>query len=234
MQRLSRYGKIYRMRMRRKHHLESRMENCSDCLFVADGSDKNMKRAVEQKEYIDFSAYFKNDNPVEMEIGCGFGSFICRKAEINPGVNYIAVEKVSNVIVSAAESVRGKGIKNVFLLNCSAEILTKYIKPNSVSKIYLNFSTPLPKSGYAKQRLTHPRFLEIYKELLIDGGEIVQKTDDEGFFEFSLESFESCGFTVLEKCTDLAALGDRTNIVTEYESKFMQSGKKIFRIVAKK
>lgn len=222
------------MRMHRKHNLDSRIADCGDVLFVPELKNKNMKLAAKEKEYLNFSELFGNDNPVELEIGCGFGSFICTLAARRPEVNYIAVEKISNVVVSAAERIKKEGLKNVYLLNCAAEILPKYIPDGAVSKIYLNFSTPLPKLGYAKQRLTHPRFLEEYRALLCDGGVITQKTDDGDFYRFSLEGYASCGFTVVEACEDLRALADPTNIVTEYEQRFMDSGKNIYRIIAKK
>lgn len=222
------------MRMHRKHNLDTRLDSCSDILYLPEVADKNMKNAVRQKEYLNLLEIFGNDNPIELEIGCGFGTFICELARRNPSVNYIAVEKISNVVVSAAERAKKEGISNVFFLNCAAEVLPKYIPDGTVEKIYLNFSTPLPKKGYAKQRLTHPRFLEEYRLLLKDGGEIAQKTDDKDFYLFSLVSYKESGFEVLESCEDLTALADPENIVTEYEQKFVSCGKNIYRIIAKK
>ncbi|MGN0813102.1 MAG: tRNA (guanosine(46)-N7)-methyltransferase TrmB [Candidatus Coproplasma sp.] len=221
------------MRMHRKPHLERRLDSCSDILFLPEITDKNMKKSVEQKEYLNFAEIFGNQNRVELEIGCGFGTFICELAKRNPSVNYIAVEKISNVVVSAAERAKKEGIKNIYFLNCPAEVLPKYIPDGAVGKIYLNFSTPLPKLGYAKQRLTHPRFLEKYKLLLEKGGVIAQKTDDRDFYLFSLESYSQCGFEILESCEDLTSLADPENIVTEYEQKFISCGKNIYRIIAK-
>ena len=222
------------MRMHRKHNLDTRLDSCSDILYLPEVTDRNMKNAVKQKEYLNFTQIFKNDNPIELEIGCGFGSFVCELATRNPSINYIAVEKISNVVVSAAERAKKEGIGNVFFLNCAAEVLPKYIPDGLVKKLYLNFSTPLPKKGYAKQRLTHPRFLEEYKLLLGEGGVIVQKTDDRDFYLFSLESYRQCGFEILESCEDLTSLSDPENIVTEYEQKFISCGKNIYRIIARK
>lgn len=227
------YGKIFAMRMHRKSHLDERLEECADVLTVASLSEKNMKKAADIKEYLDFFALFCNDNPVELEIGCGKGKFVCELAIRDGDKNYIAVEKISNVLIEACERVKEQGIKNVHFLNCAAEVLPKYLPENSVGKIYLNFSNPLPKLGYAKQRLTHPAFLERYKSFLKAGGVIVQKTDDYDFFLFSLESYKSCGFEIVEKCEDLEALNDESNIVTEHEKHFSDMGKKIYRVVAR-
>ena len=220
------------MRMHKKGHLEERLLYCSDILTVADLSDKNMKRAAENKEYLDFEKIFKNSNPVHLEIGCGKGKFVCELALREKDKNYIAVEKISNVLIEACERVRKERITNVHFLNCAAEVLPKYLPENSVEKIYLNFSNPLPKLGYVKQRLTHPVFLEEYKSFLVRGGIIVQKTDDYNFYLFSVESFKASGYEVLETCEDLAALNDESNIVTEHEKRFSDMGKKIYRVVA--
>lgn len=226
------YGKILIMRMHRKSRLDERLEECRDILTVADLSEKNMKKAAQVKEYLDFAALFKNGNPVELEIGCGKGKFVCELALREKSVNYIAVEKISNVLIEACEKVKELGITNVHFLNCAAEVLPKYLPENSVKKIYLNFSNPLPKLGYVKQRLTHPVFLEEYKSFLVKGGTVVQKTDDYDFYKFSVESFETSGYEIKEKCEDLAALNDKDNIVTEHEKRFSDMGKKIYRVVA--
>lgn len=222
------------MRMHKKGHLEERLSACGDLVTVADLADKNMKRAAESKEYLDLEKIFKNRNPLRLEIGCGKGKFVCETAAKNTDVNFIAVEKISNVLIEALERAKEEGLKNVYFLNCAAEVLEKYIRGGAVEKIYLNFSNPLPKEGYKKQRLTHPRFLEIYRRLLCDGGEIIQKTDDENFFEFSLDSFTAAGFEVRDICRDLAANPVSGDTETEHESKFKQQGKRIFRAVAVK
>ena len=219
--------------MHRKSRLDERLGQCSDILTVADLSEKNMKKAAEIKEYLNFSSLFKNDNPVELEIGCGKGKFICETAKRERGTNFIAVEKISNVLIEACERVKEENIPNVHFLNCAAEVLPKYLKEGSVSKIYLNFSNPLPKLGYAKQRLTHPTFLHEYKKFLVSGGTVVQKTDDYDFYLFSVDSFKQSGYEILSTCEDLAALNDESNIVTEHEKLFIERGKKIYRVVAR-
>ncbi len=219
--------------MHRKSRLDERLEECRGILTVADLSEKNMKKAAQVKEYLAFNALFGNNNPIELEIGCGKGKFVCELALREKNVNYIAVEKISNVLIEACEKVKELGISNVHFLNCAAEVLPKYLPEGSVRKIYLNFSNPLPKLGYVKQRLTHPVFLEEYKRFLTSGGVIVQKTDDYDFYKFSVESFSASGYEILEQCEDLAALGDKDNIVTEHEKRFSDMGKKIYRVVAK-
>lgn len=220
--------------MHKKGHLEERLAACGDILTVADLSQKNMKLAAEQKEYLPFTDIFGNAGEIHLEIGCGKGAFVNTMAALYPDVNFVAVEKISNVLIEACEATTEKGLKNVHYLNCAAEVLKKYFPDGSVSRIYLNFSNPLPKLGYVRQRLTNPRFLQIYADILKDGGEIWQKTDDEAFFDYSLQSYEECGYEIVSVCRDLAAEPFEGNVVTEHEKRFMAEGKKIFRAVVRK
>ena len=220
------------MRMHRKPHLDERLSACGKILTTADLTDKNMLRAAGEKQYLDCVEIFGNDNPVYLEIGCGKGKFVAETAKLNPDINFVACEKISNVIIDACERVIAEGIDNVYFLNCAAEVLAKYFKPRSVEKIYLNFSNPLPKEGYKKQRLTHPRFLDVYREILKEGGLIVQKTDDGDFYRFSLESFKESGYKVIETCEDLASNPVAGDVETEHERLFKSRGKPIYRIVA--
>ena len=221
------------MRMHRKDNLDARLAACEDIMTGADLTEKNMKKAAGMKAYLDFGDIFKNTNPVHVEVGCGKGGFVCKMAELHPDINFIAVEKVSNVIITACEAAKEQGLKNVHFINCPAEVLPRYIKDDSVSRVYLNFSDPLPKLGYSAQRLTNPRFLDIYKNMLEEGGEIWQKTDNEAFFDYSLQSYKECGWSVESVCRDLAANPFDGNVVTEHEQKFMDDGRKIFRAVVR-
>ncbi|MBQ8322566.1 MAG: tRNA (guanosine(46)-N7)-methyltransferase TrmB [Clostridia bacterium] len=223
------------MRMRKKRNFEARMEARSD-LLLARGTNGilNMKEAAENfRALIDFEAAFGNGNPVALEIGCGKGGFVLAMAEKDPAVNFLALEKMSNVILTPLEDAAKRGIENVRFLNIRAECLPCYIPEKSLDAIYLNFSTPLPKLGYATQRLTHRNFLEVYKKLLKDGGRIVQKTDDRDFFEFSLEEYRACGFALENVTYDLHENGNpEWNIVTEYEQKWIERGLPIHRVEA--
>ncbi len=221
------------MRMHKKSRLEERIQACGDIVTVADLTDKNMLRAALTPEYLPFTQIFGNSNPVYLEIGCGKGKFVCETARLNPDINFIACEKISNVLIEALERVKEEGIKNVYFLNCAAEVLQKYLPASSVDAIFLNFSNPLPKEGYKKQRLTHPRFLSIYKQILKNGGEIIQKTDDRPFYEFSLQGFMAEGMQILSTCEDLAASPIDGDVETEHERRFKQMGRKIHRIHAR-
>lgn len=223
------------MRMRKKRNFEARMEACGD-LLLAHGANGilNMKEAAENyRALVDFSAVFGNNHPVALEIGCGKGGFVIATAKLKKDVNFLALEKMSNVILTPMEEVKKQGVENVRFLNIRAECLPCYIPEKSLDCIYLNFSTPLPKLGYATQRLTHRNFLEVYKKLLKDGGRILQKTDDRDFFDFSLEEYRACGFALENVTYNLHENGNPPwNIVTEYESKWVERGLPIHRVEA--
>ena len=210
------------------------MEACADILLARGKPCKNLKEAAENyRALLDYRAVFGNENPVELEIGCGNGGFILEKARRNPSVNYLAVELCTNVVLTAMERVRAAEIANVRFLNIPAEILQCYIPAGSIGRIYLNFSTPLPESSREKQRLTSSRFLAIYRVLLSKGGEIEQKTDSEAFFDYSLERYGEGGFEVKDVTRDLHhSAWAAENIVTEYEANFTAKGLPIYRAVA--
>lgn len=218
--------------MHRKSHLDERLIACGKILTLDDLKDKNMLVAAQNKHYLNFEEIFQNANPVHLEIGCGKGKFVIETAKLNKDINFVACEKISNVIIDACERTVAENIPNIHYLNSAAEVLERYFKPKSVEKIYLNFSNPLPKDGYKKQRLTHPRFLAIYKEILKPDGVIAQKTDDKNFYMYSLESYKECGFEITETCEDLKNNPVEGDVETEHERAFKEQGRLIYRIVA--
>ncbi len=220
------------MRMRKKKHLEERLKAVSDILFISNIEDRNFNTAIKEKEYIDIENWFSKDNPLYLEIGCGKGKFAFEFAKANPDINLLAVEKSGNVLVEACEKAKAENIPNLRFIKAGAEYLEKYLKPQSIDRIFLNFSCPFPKNAYASHRLTHSRFLEIYKKLLKKGAEIHQKTDNMHFFEFSIEQLSSSGFALKNVSLDLHKSGFEGNIETEYEHRFATLGQPIYRLEA--
>ena len=151
------------MRMRKKKNLEEKLAACSN-LLIKMTDDRNYMNAADNPEYLDFEELFSNNAPVHLEVGCGKGQFVYEIAKANPDINFLAVEKSANVIVTACEKCRN--VPNVRFLKCGAEYLPKYIKDGSISRIYLNFSCPFPKKAYVSHRLTAPNFLSIYKKIM--------------------------------------------------------------------
>lgn len=219
------------MRMRKKKYLEERLAKCNNIIRLL-SDDCNFLTAIEKKEYIDVKELFGNDNPVVLEIGCGKGGFACELAKRNPDVNILALEKCSNVLVMAAEAAMKDNLENLRFLHGGAEYLEKYIKPESIERIYLNFSCPYPKKRYANHRLTNERFLKSYKVILKKGAEIHQKTDNMHFFEYSIEQLTGSGFSLKNISLDLHNSEFEGNIETEYEHRFSSMGMPIYRLEA--
>lgn len=220
------------MRMRLKHNLTSRLEKCEKFIIQVNMDELNAKKAVLNKDYLDLNSIFGNENPLFLDLGAGKGGFAIEFAKRNPNCNIIGVEVISNVLVDACEKAMSENLPNLMFINTAVEYLPRYFHINSISGIYLNFSTPKQKKSYANSRLTSPKFLEIYKYLLAPHAEIFQKTDDNDFFEYSVEQFQENGFCLNNVTRNLHENPPKDNIVTEYEQNFINMNKPINRLVA--
>ena len=220
------------MRMRRKKHLEERFDACRS--YVTSYWPEVLAFSVweDGSDRLDLCELFGNDHPVELEIGCGKGSFICQLAERSPQINFLAVEKSESALVIACERAQALGLKNVHFISTDAEYLPRILPLAFAGRIYLNFSCPFPKKRYASHRLTHAHFLEMYRQWLTSDGEIRQKTDDADLFAFSLVSLSEAGFVLCDVSLDLENSNINDNIVTEYESRFVAMGKPIYYLCA--
>lgn len=221
------------MRMRKKRNLESRVEACREVNLGWLQDYASELRGENIPEKITAERVFGNSNPIHLEIGCGKGQFAEEIAKRNPHINYIAVEQNVNVLVTAMERTKASGTPNLKYLMGMAEYLEKMFDEGSVQCIYLNFSCPFPKNAYAKHRLTHKRFLDIYKNILAPDGVIYQKTDNSPFFEFSLNSYCENDFKLRNITFDLHNSKIEGNIITEYEAKFSSQGFPIYYVEAR-
>ena len=174
---------------------------------------------------------FGNNNPIHIEVGTGKGQFVLGMAKQNPDINYIGIELFDSVIVCALEKiVEAEKPSNLRLLKVNGEDLQKFFGKGDVSRVYLNFSDPWPKTRHAKRRLTHEGFLAIYESILIDNGEVHFKTDNRGLFEYSLVSMNHYGMKLNYVSLDLHVNEPEDNVKTEYEEKFSAKGQPIYRL----
>lgn len=173
---------------------------------------------------------FDNDNPIHLEIGAGKGDFIIEKAKSHPDINFIALEMNTNAFVIASRKIKEEELKNVIGLIDYGEELTEAFGEDEIDHIYINFSTPWPKTKHHKRRLSHPRFLERYQKIIKNEGIIEQKTDDLDFFKDSLKYYEDFGLEILQSNYDLP---EEESIVTEYERKWRERKKPIYYAKAK-
>ena len=209
------------MRMRKKKNGAARLLACAELLLQR--PDEPMTDPA--------SAMNKSGKEVFLEIGAGKGGFACEMAKRNTGACYFAMEKVSDCAMLAAElAMRTKDERedNLRFIVDSADNLTDIFAAGTVDRIFLNFSDPWSKKGYAKRRLTHRRYLSVYFNLLKDGGRLIFKTDNVGLFDFSLEEFEALGIIPDIVTRDLhASEYNEGNVMTEYERAFSSQGIKI-------
>ena len=176
--------------------------------------------------------FFVNGNPIHLEIGCGMGRYITQMAEANPEVNFIALEREPNVIVTGARTARESGQHIAFIIGDASE-LAGYFSPGEISRVYINFPDPWRnRKKWQKRRLTHASFLQIYKHIMGGTGELFHKTDNARLFEFSLEQLSQNGFNLRNISLDLHKSDIAGNIMTEYESKFSAQNKPIYRCEA--
>lgn len=217
------------MRMRKKKHLDARLDACGSFLTEA-GEDK-------QGSWSRFFASRRSDGrgdlPVCAEIGCGKGAFAAGMAQRFPDLNFVAVERVPDVIMLAAEKAKASGVENLIFVLGDASGVTGSFGDGELEKLFLNFSDPWPKKRHAKRRLTAPAFLALYERILKEGGELVMKTDNDALFDYSLEQLSLCGWRITDSNRDLHAAGAcPDNVMTEYESNFVSQGKNINRLIA--
>ena len=222
------------MRMRRKKHLNERISAVSPVLLTMQCRAEQSLDTLDENLFFNKTRDFGNENPTHIEIGCGKGGFALKAAKAFPNVNFIAIEKNPNVLISGAEFLMQNSLPNLKFVVGEAENLLHMFKKGSADRIYLNFSCPYFKKTYFRNRLTHTRFLRIYHEILTSSGDIHMKTDNQNLFEFSLEHFSKNGYCLNNVSLNLHKSEFSENIMTEYEEKFVAQGMPIYRVEAVK
>ena len=217
------------MRMRKKKNGEARLKSCAQFLLKPP-----CKPMADPAGNIGMPGA-----RVLLEIGAGKGGFAVKMAERHSDSAYFAMEKVTDCVVLAAEKAKARadegGADNLRFIIDTADNLTKIFENNTVDGIFLNFSDPWSKKGYAKRRLTHRRYLSVYFNLLKNGGTLTFKTDNAGLFDFTLEEITAMG---LEPCFVTRDLHNseraEDNIKTEYETAFSEQGMSINMVEVKR
>lgn len=210
------------MRQRRVKNLDEKLTALSSHVIENPESYRGRWREV-----------FGNDNPIYLELGCGKGKFISTHAAKYPKRNFIGAEGQPTVILRALEKAEALGGNNLFFICGFIRDVREYFAPGELAGVYLNFSDPWPKSKHGRRRLTYHEKLTAYTEVMREGGFIEIKTDNEGLFEFTLEEIEAAALRTIEMTRDLHAEEtvienlDARDITTEYEDKFVGTGKNI-------
>lgn len=176
---------------------------------------------------------FEKEQPIFIEVGTGKGQFIINMAKKYPQYNFIGIEIQKTVIAIALKNALEEEIPNLQFLYADGAELTDYFEDGEVSKVFLNFSDPWPKTRHEKRRLTFKTFLKVYEQILVKNGEAEFKTDNQGLFEYSLYSLNNYGMTFEGVWLDLHnSEENEDNVETEYEHKFSAKGQPIYKLKA--
>jgi tRNA (guanine-N7-)-methyltransferase len=175
-------------------------------------------------------AFFKNDNPVVLELACGKGEYAVNLACMFPLKNFIGIDYKGNRIWRGAKTALEDGVNNVAFLRIQIELLLDYFGPGEIDEIWITFPDPQPQLSREKKRLTAPRFLDKYKILLKPGGCVNLKTDNDGLHLYSAEKIADTGLKLHVKTEDLyhSAYADEVLCIkTYYEKKYLVVNKNI-------
>jgi tRNA (guanine-N7-)-methyltransferase len=164
--------------------------------------------------------FFKNNNPITLELACGKGEYAVGLGMLHPGRNFLGVDLKGNRIwVGAKKAIENK-LENVGFLRTHIDKLADYFQPGEVDEIWITFPDPQLRLSRAKKRLTHPKFLRIYQQVLSPGGLIHLKTDSPDLFRFTKKVIQLFHLEIIEENADVKKSGDvkeELKITTHYE-----------------
>lgn len=175
--------------------------------------------------------FFENDNPITVELACGRGEYTVGLARMFPQRNYIGVDIKGDRIWKGSTIALSENLRNAGFLRTHILHIESFFGPAEVDEIWLTFPDPRPRKRDIKRRLTSPRYMEMYKNIIRDGGFVRLKTDNTRLFEYTLEEVE-----MRSDIRDLAYTADLYGsdlenecfgIKTRYEQEFSEKGEKI-------
>ena len=175
--------------------------------------------------------FFKNENPITVELACGRGEYTIGLAKLFPDNNYIGVDIKGERIWKGSSQAKEENLNNVAFLRTMILLIENFFDEGEVNEIWITFPDPRPRKRDIKRRLTSPRFLAIYKRMLKPGGYVRLKTDNTGLYEYSLEELQNRKDITDLKFTDDVYNSDLRSecfdIKTRYEAAFASKGEKI-------
>ncbi|MDZ7721212.1 MAG: tRNA (guanosine(46)-N7)-methyltransferase TrmB [Balneolaceae bacterium] len=173
---------------------------------------------------------FENDNSIVLELACGKAEYTIYFAENNPNKNYIGIDLKGNRIWKGAKYALNQELNHVRFIRMLIDHLEDYFEKSEVDEIWITFPDPHPRGSRSRQRLTSPKFLEIYRNVLKPGGLIHLKTDSDLLFNFTLETIEEEGCEIIKKVDDIYKEEPDNELLTHktfYEKKHLKAGKTI-------
>ena len=174
-----------------------------------------------------------NNNNVYLEIGSGKGDFIVQMAKKYPNYIFIGVEKNVTCAGFTCKKLVDNEITNAYIISDDVEKCFPIFAKGKINTIFLNFSDPWPKKKHTKRRLTETKFLNSYYELLVNGGKIYFKSDNQSLFDYSIKTLSNAPFDILSIDNDYDG-SDEFDAQTEYETNFRNQGVAIHRVIVQK
>ena len=178
-----------------------------------------------------WQAFFGNKNPITLELACGRGEYTIGLAQLYSNRNFIGVDVKGNRIFLGAKKALELNLNNAAFLRTQIEMLPDYFAPAEADEIWITFPDPQLRVSKANKRLTHPRFLRLYQQVLKPGGFIHLKTDSPDLYQFTKTVIKMYDCTLLE-CTenvnDYTPIPENLKINTHYENMDIAQSKKIY------
>ena len=177
--------------------------------------------------------FFKNDNPIVIELGCGKGEYSVGLAENFPDKNFIGIDIKGARIWRGSKTALEKKLTNVTFIRTEIELTKSFFNNDEISEIWLPFPDPHVKRRRMKKRLTSSRFLNLYKQFLKPNGIIHLKTDNTVLYEYTLKIINKNNLDIIKSTNDLynsEFADDILSIKTFYEQQFLDEGKNIYYI----
>lgn len=202
---------------------------------------KNAKNIINDSSYLiktpekyknNWRNLFNNNNPICLELGMGYGSFIIKMALENPNINYIGIELDENQAAKAISNIGNKKINNLKIIVADASNIINFFG-KEIDIIYLTFSEPWPKKQDEKKRFTSINYLKLYDRIFKKNKHIILKTDNKILFASSLETLSDYWYTF--KIVSLDLHHDERNIkniMTDFEMQYFKEKRPIYYLDA--
>ena len=174
--------------------------------------------------------FFKNNQPIILELGCGKGEYTLGLAKKYPHINFLGVDVKGARLWRGCKTSCDDGMKNVGFIRTQIELIDHYFAPKEISEIWITFPDPQPKGYKSRKRLTSPLFLNRYRNILSKDGIIHLKTDNTSLFDYTLEIIEEFGHKLWYQERDIYESNckdDPVEIQTFYEKKYLELGQAI-------
>ena len=173
---------------------------------------------------------FDNAHPITLELGCGKGEYTISLARRFPERNFIGIDIKGARIWRGAKTAQEEALENVAFLRTRIEMILSFFSRDEVEELWITFPDPQEKRRRRKKRLTAPRFLNLYRQFLVDNGTIHLKTDNDMLYRYTLRMAEYNNLEILHRADDLYAsdiADDLRTIRTHYESLYLEEEKTI-------